>query len=282
MKDRKVKGVFFKALVIGLGVLSLGIIISIFLYIFYKAMPVLSLSFFLEKPRGFPLGSEGGVGPAITGTLALGVLSQLISSVFGIGTGLYLAFYKARPRINSVVEFFNQVLSGISSIMYGLVTYSVFVFALAWSRSLLVAAISIGALTLPFTSLRARKLFDERGKEYLIQALNLGLSKEYSIRKIILPYLWPDLVGIVLLSMAYGMGAVAPIMYTGAVIVAGHPKSIFEPFMSLPYHLYMFVMNGFGIETAYGTAAVLLILLLTIQVIVRFLTEIGRRKDRDD
>ena len=72
--------------------------------------------------------------------------------------------------------------------------------------------------------------------------------------------------------MAYGMGAVAPILYTGAVMQAGVPSKLTDPFMSLPYHLYTLVNNGFSLDYAYGTAFVLMLLLLIIQLICKFVT----------
>lgn len=279
---RKFKGKFLKYIIIILGLISLAASIFLFVYIFAKGARVLSSSFITGKPKGIPLGSEGGIGPAITGSLSNGVLSQLISGFFGIGTGLYLAFYNENRKLKGAIHLVNQVLSGVPSIIYGLVTYTVFIFILGQSRSLLVASISIAVMTLPFISLRAKKLFIEKGRDYYIQGLNLGLSREYTIRRVVIPNVWRDIVGIMLLSMAYGMGATAPIMYTGVVINAGHPKSIFKPFMSLPYHLYILVTNGISQEQAYGTAAVLMALLLLIQLTVRSFSSHKARRGKDD
>ena len=68
------------------------------------------------------------------------------------------------------------------------------------------------------------------------------------------------------------MGAVAPILYTGAVMHAEVPKKLTDPFMSLPYHLYMLVNNGFSLEYAYGTAFVLMVFLLCIQLLCKFIS----------
>ena len=87
---------------------------------------------------------------------------------------------------------------------------------------------------------------------------------------------WAELLGTVALGMAYGMGAVAPILYTGAVMLADVPGNLTDPFMSLPYHLYMLVNNGFSLEYAYGTAFVLLLLLLSIQFVCKLILYIRR------
>ena len=103
------------------------------------------------------------------------------------------------------------------------------------------------------------------------------MSREYAVIRLILPVCAVELLGTVALGMAYGMGAVAPILYTGAVMVADVPGKLTDPFMSLPYHLYMLVNNGFSLDYAYGTAFVLMLFLLLIQIICKCITYI--RKD---
>ena len=127
-------------------------------------------------------------------------------------------------------------------------------------------------MIVPFVAIRARKVFEEKGISYMTNSIGLGLSREYTLRKMILPVCFPELLGTVALGMAYGMGAVAPILYTGAVMQAGVPSKLTDPFMSLPYHLYTLVNNGFSLDYAYGTAFVLMLLLLIIQLICKFVT----------
>ena len=114
--------------------------------------------------------------------------------------------------------------------------------------------------------------FEEKGISYMTNSIGLGLSREYALRKMILPVCFPELLGTIALGMAYGMGAVAPILYTGAVMQAGVPSKLTDPFMSLPYHLYTLVNNGFSLDYAYGTAFVLMLLLLIIQLLCKFVT----------
>ena len=132
-------------------------------------------------------------------------------------------------------------------------------------------------MIIPFVAIRAKKILDEKGREYMKTSLSLGLSREYALRKMILPACFVELLGAVALGMAYGMGAVAPILYTGAVMQADVPHSLSDPFMSLPYHLYILVNNGFSLDYAYGTAFVLMLFLLIIQLICKFITYL--RKD---
>ena len=94
----------------------------------------------------------------------------------------------------------------------------------------------------------------------------LGVSKLYTIFKLILPMYKADIISTILLAGGFAMGATAPIILTGAVIFAPIPESIFSPVMSLPFHLYILTGEGISLEKAYATATVLIIILLVINI----------------
>ena len=100
----------------------------------------------------------------------------------------------------------------------------------------------------PIGDKHEEKILKEKETEYMKNSLALGMSREYAVIRLILPVCAVELLGTVALGMAYGMGAVAPILYTGAVMVADVPGKLTDPFMSLPYHLYMLVNNGFSLD----------------------------------
>ena len=90
----------------------------------------------------------------------------------------------------------------------------------------------------------------------------LGMSRAYTIRRIVLPQALPQLVSGVLLGGCYAMGAAAPLIFTGAVIISKVPKDLMKPAMALPYHLYMLLTQGTSSENAYGTAFVMMVVVL--------------------
>ena len=211
------------------------------------------------------------------GSIYLGALSALIGGVLGIGAAIYLVFYSTGKRFSVLVNMAITGLSGIPSILFGLVGYTLLIYRFGLNRSLLCSALCVAAMIIPFVAIRAEKILEEKGREYMKNSLSLGLSREYALRKVILPVCSVELRGTGALGMAYGMGAVAPILYTGAVMQADVPHSLSDPFMSLPYHLYILVNNGFSLDYAYGTAFVLMLFLLIIQLICKFITYL--RKD---
>lgn len=259
-----------------LGLSVIGVTLFLFLYVFWKGKNVMSLSFILDKPAGVPLGTAGGIFPALMGSLYLGILAALIGGMLGIGAAVYMVFYCSNKYLTGIVNAAVTGLSGIPSILFGLVGYTLLIYGVGINRSLLTAALCVSAMIVPFVAIRAKKVLEEKGVAYMVNSLSLGLSREYTLRKMILPVCFPELLGTVALGMAYGMGAVAPILYTGAVMQAGVPKKLTDPFMSLPYHLYTLVNNGFSLDFAYGTAFVLMFLLLCIQLICKIVTYIRK------
>ena len=269
---------FFTRLILSiLGLCVIVITLFLFLYVFWKGKKVFSLSFLLDKPAGVPLGTAGGIYPALMGSIYLGALSALIGGILGIGAAIYLVFYSTGKRFSVLVNMAITGLSGIPSILFGLVGYTLLIYRFGLNRSLLCSSLCVAAMIIPFVAIRAEKILEEKGREYMKNSLSLGLSREYALRKLILPVCSVELLGTVALGMAYGMGAVAPILYTGAVMQADVPHSLSDPFMSLPYHLYILVNNGFSLDYAYGTAFVLMLFLLIIQLICKFITYL--RKD---
>lgn len=254
------------------GILGMAAIVStlfLFFFVFWKGRTVISAEFLLEAPSGLPFGTDGGIFPALAGSLYLGGLSALTGGLIGIFCALYLSFTSKRGIVHKIVQMAVSALSGIPSIIFGLVSYTFLIYQWGMQRSLLTAAITITAMIIPFITIRAKKIFDENGEGIMHESLGLGISKAYTLRKLILPVCRVELISTVALGMAYGMGAVAPILYTGVVMQAAVPKKLTDPFMSLPYHLYMLVNNGFSLEYAYGTAFVLMAMLLIIQLLCK-------------
>lgn len=267
VKNNVIKN-FTKIIIFLFGIITIGVLFFIFAFIFYKGIGVISFKFLTETLKGLPLGTDGGIYPVIIGSIFLGILSVLIAAFIGIPAGVYLAFYRKdifyKP-LNAVI----MILSGIPSIIYGLVGYTFLIYFLNIKKSILTAAITVGIMIVPFVVIRVKKTLIEKGQKMLVVAKTLGISKEYSLIKLIIPHCKKEILQALGIGGAYGMGAVAPIMYTGVVMNAKIPGGPLDPFMSLPYHLYMLVVNEIGTDYAYGTALVLLVIVFLIQVICR-------------
>ena len=250
-----------------------------FLYIFYKGYKVISPSFLLEAPKGMVLGEEGGIFPAITGSLAFSLTALVLSGLPSLFTAIFMVFYAKKGRKKESLHFFIHLLSGVPSIVLGLFSYSLFVYQLKLGRSVLSGAIALAIMIFPFMEIRMEKIFEEVPKSYLQSSESLGCSKGYTLRKLVLPYTLPELLSTMLLAFCFALGATPPILFTGGVAFAKSPTSLLSPAMALPLHLYLLlVQGGSSLSRAYGTALVMLFLLLIGNGIASLLTAYCHRK----
>ena len=161
--NSKVSKYLIRIVLILLGLSVIGVTLFLFLYVFWKGKTVMSLSFILDKPAGVPIGTSGGIFPALMGSLYLGALAALIGGILGIGASAYLVFYHRNKYVSGIVNFAITGLSGIPSILFGLVGYTLLIYGFGISRSLLCASLCISAMIVPFVAIRARKIFEEKG-----------------------------------------------------------------------------------------------------------------------
>ena len=161
--NSKVSKYLIRIVLILLGLSVIGVTLFLFLYVFWKGKTVMSLSFILDKPAGVPIGTSGGIFPALMGSLYLGALAALIGGILGIGASAYLVFYHRNKYVSGIVNFAITGLSGIPSILFGLVGYTLLIYGFGISRSLLCASLCVSAMIVPFVAIRARKVFEEKG-----------------------------------------------------------------------------------------------------------------------
>lgn len=257
------RGVLVKLWAFASIALVLSVVVFLFGYIFWKGGASINWEFITQPPRGAVLGSEGGIWPAIVGSLCFTGVAILIGAIPAIATALCLAFYCRGRKTARIFQIIIQCISGIPSIVLGLFAYSFLVRGLKIGRCVLSAGVALGIMILPFIEVRAEKTFGEVSPRMLQSAYALGCSKCYVITRIVLPVCRGELVSGVILGGCYAMGATAPLIFTGAVAYAAVPDSLLKPAMALPMHLYLLVAQGdTSMQTAYGTAFVMMALIL--------------------
>lgn len=233
-------------------------------YILIKGSGTISAEFLLDSPRGFPLGSSGGVYPAIIGSLAFTGVACAVASLLAVSTALYLRFYCGSKRLSSIVRLVIESTAGMPSIVLGLFGYTLFVLKLGFGVSVLSGGLVLGIMIFPFIEVRVEKRLGEIEQDMLLSSYALGVSRYYTIKRLVLREALADIISSVALAGGFAMGATAPIILTGAVIYAKAPESIMSPAMALSYHLYVLVGEGAPLEYVYGTATVLVMLILAI------------------
>lgn len=239
------------------------IIVFLFGYVFEHGAGNISLEFLTQSPKGMVLGSEGGIWPAIVGSLYFTGTAVVMGSIPAIAVALYQVFYCKSKKMASLIRMVMECISGLPSIVLGLFSYTVLVRDLGLGRCILSASAALAIMILPFIEVRAEKAFREIPDSVVQSAYALGCSRAYTIRKIVLPACRGELVSGMILGGCYAMGATAPIMFTGAVAYAAVPCSLFSPAMSLPLHLYLLLSQGAtSMPAVYGTAFVMMVLIL--------------------
>jgi phosphate transport system permease protein len=244
--------------------LFLGIIIW---DIFSKGVGVISWQFLTQAPREGM--TEGGIFPAILGTFLVSLITVLFAVPLGMFAAIYLNEYALPGRTTRLIRLAIRNLSGVPSIVYGLFGVVLFVQMMKLGTSVLSAGLTLGLLTLPWTITASEEALKTVPKTYREGALALGATKWYAIRTNVLPYAIPGMLTGVILGLARAAGETAPILFTGAAFFLPHlPKSLFDQFMALPYHLYILATQHHDIAKvrpiAYGTALVLLCLILLL------------------
>jgi len=235
--------------------------------IFSKGVGVISWQFLTQAPREGM--TEGGIFPAILGTFLVSLITVLFAVPLGMFAAIYLNEYALPGRTTRLIRLAIRNLSGVPSIVYGLFGVVLFVQMMKLGTSVLSAGLTLGLLTLPWTITASEEALKTVPKSYREGALALGATKWYAIRTNVLPYAVPGMLTGVILGLARAAGETAPILFTGAAFFLPHlPKSIFDQFMALPYHLYILATQHHDIAKvrpiAYGTALVLLCLILLL------------------
>lgn len=247
----------------------LGTITILYLigFIMAKGGKSLNLDFLTLSPMGMPLGSKGGVYPALIGSLYFGLVAIISAGILSISTAIYISFYCKFSKIKNLMRTIIGIIAGIPSIVLGLFGYGFFVVNLGFGLSILSGGLVLGIMIFPYIEVGVEKIFIEVDKNLLNASYALGINKTYTFFKIVLPITYKEILSSLCLGLSLALGASAPLLITGAVTYAKVPNSIFSPAMALPVHLYYLISEGISTENAYGTAFVMILILLILNSI---------------
>ena len=229
--------------------------------IVYRGIGVIDISFLVDSPR--MCGAEGGIFPAIVGTLCLVSVAMLTAAPIGIGAAVYLTEYAPDNAVTHIITFCVECLAGIPSIVIGLFGYAFLVVYLGFGFSILSGGLALMFMILPWTVRASEEAIKTVPGGLKEGSLALGATKWQTIRQVVIPNALPGITTGVILGTGKAIGETAVIMYTaGSSLLL--PESIFEPVRALPYHLYILASEGISDEMAFGSAAVLLGMVLVI------------------
>ncbi|QKF07249.1 ABC transporter permease subunit [Berryella wangjianweii] len=259
-------------------VVVLGCVAFLFAYLAWQGGHVITPAFLTQAPRGAVLGEEGGIFPAIVGSLWFVGVSVLVGGLPAFAVAVYLVHFCRSRAISAAIDLVVRCIAGIPSIVLGLFAYSLLVRDAGWGRSVLSAGVALGIMVMPYIETRMEKALREVPSDLVMSARALGYSKVAMLRHVALPACAGDLAGALVLGACFSMGATAPLMFTGGVAFASVPTTALEPAMALPLHLYLLVAQGAtSMDAAYGTALTMMAIVLAGNLAAGLLVQRSRR-----
>lgn len=244
-----------------------------------RGLPAISWTFLTDMPREGM--KAGGILPAIVGTLLLTLGTALAAIPVGVGGAIYLSEYARDTWLTRTIRLAIINLAGIPSVVYGLFGLGLFVLFLQFGTSILAGSLTLAIMTLPIIISTAEEALRSVPTEFRTVNASLGGTRWQGIRKIVLPQALPGIITGIILGLLRAAGETAPILFTvAAFYLPSLPQSPFDQTMALPYHLYVISTQvpGMPPEIQYGTALVLLVLVLSMSVVATLIRSYFRRR----
>jgi phosphate transport system permease protein len=243
------------------------VLISIIAFILIRGLPVINWDFLTQIPRRG--GREGGIASPIIGTLFVTILAVAIAMPFGIGTAFYLAEYTKGGIVTRIIRFSAESLAGIPSIVYGLFGLIFFVDILGLEWSILSGGLTVAIMILPTIIRTSEEAIRAVPKTYREVSFSLGATKWQTIRKAVTPSAIRGIANGIILSVGRSVAETAAVMLTAGINL-NLPSSVFDSTRTMAVHFYLLATEG-NITNAYGTAAVLIIIVFFINVVANML-----------
>ncbi len=277
---QRTQKIFFFLLLLAtlLIVIPVGFIVII---IIQKGLPAINWQFLTDVPRQGM--RAGGIFPAIVGTVYLVLGAIVFALPIGLLAAIYLSEYAKENILTRVIKLAIVNLAGVPSVVYGLFGLALFVVFFKFGASILAGSLTLGIMILPIIITASREALESVPDSFREVSLSLGASKWQTIRNIVLPNAIPGILTGTILGLGRAAGETAPILFTvAAFYLPKLPNSPMEQVMALPYHLYVISTQVPNVDEKirYGTAFVLLMLVLTMNLVAIIIRYKFRKKKK--
>jgi phosphate transport system permease protein len=257
--------------------MTVFVLLFIIFYILKRGLPAVSLQFLMRNPE--EMGRAGGIFSTIVGTLALTFLAVLIATPLGVGSAIYLAEYTRESWLTRVIRFGSECLAGIPSIIFGLFGFILFVTKLGLGWSLLSGGLTLAFMILPTIIRTSEEALRSVPSSYREVSFSLGSTKWQAVTRVVLPSALPGIATGVILSVGRSIGETAAVIFTAGSSLR-LPTSLFSSSRTMSVHFYILAREGISMANAYGTAAILIISILAINLLAYALMNKFLRKYR--
>lgn len=255
----------FRILLGGMTALLILPVILILGTLIYKGAPVVSFDFLFSNPTNGM--TEGGIFPALLGTILLVIVALLASVPLGVAAAIYLSEYAPDNWLTRTINLAIINLAGVPSIVHALFGLGAFVIFFRFGTSILAASLTLAIMTLPVVIVATRESLQAVPMAFREACWNMGATRWQTIRRIVLPNAVTGILTGVILEVSRTAGETAPIMFTGAVFFLPFlPQGVFDQTMALSLHLFVVSTQVPEMPEAvpYGVALVLIALVLVM------------------
>ena len=263
MKAQQVEKIGYAATALVAAIVVVPIVLVI-VSIFINGIEAISWEFLTEAPRNGM--TEGGIWPAILGTLLLTIGTAIAALPFGIGAAIYLAEYAPDNWLTRAINIAIINLAGVPSIVHALFGVGAFVLFFRFGTSILAASLTLAIMTLPVVIVSTRESLQAVPQAFREACRNMGASRWQTIRHHVLPVAMPGILTGTILALSRAVGETAPLIMIGALtFIAFDPVTPMDPFTVLPIQIFNWTADpraDFHALAAGGIVVLLVILLL--------------------
>ncbi|MCD5384206.1 phosphate ABC transporter permease PstA [candidate division WOR-3 bacterium] len=264
-------------------ILPLIALSGIVFYIISRGIGVINWKFLTQMPRDSM--TAGGIFPAIVGTFYLVLTAILFALPLGVLSAIYLVEYARQGRVVRIIRTGVSTLAGVPSVVFGLFGMAIFVRLFGFGVSVLSGGLTLGIMILPIIIRTSEEALMAIPRTFREASLGLGATKWQTIYRVILPVSVPSILTGSILGIGRAAGDTASILFTAATFyIIRLPSSIFSEVQALPYHIYGLLTEGTHpaeqIPIAYGTATVLLLLVLSMSAVSIVMRNHFRRRKK--
>ncbi len=250
------------------GVITLTLLVIIVGYILIKGFHVVNFEFIFSKP--IDSGKSGGIFPMILSSIYLLVITTLISVPIGVGSAIYIVEYNKNQKLEDFIRFMSQILASVPSIVFGLFGLAFLVFFLKLGWSILTGGLILALMSVPTIFQVSEVALKSVPEIYKEGCYGMGATKWQCIKSIVLPAAIGGIFTGIILALTRAFSEAAAVMYlVGSSLDI--PTSLLDTGRPLPLHLYILASEGISMENAYGTAFVLIVIVLVITILSNFL-----------
>lgn len=274
MLNNVFKGLFFLATFFGIVVLAILIIRIVSQGASYLDWDFLS-NYASRRPE------DAGIKAAIYGTVWIMAIVAPVSLILGVGTAIYLEEYAPDNKFTHFIELNISNLSGVPSIVFGLLGLTVFVRLLEMGRSVLAGGLTMSLMILPVIVVSSQEAIRAIPREQYEASYAMGATKWQTIRTVVLPAAVPGILTGSILALSRAVGETAPLLMIGAMtFIAYVPESILSGFTAMPIQIFNWAgrpQEEFQAVAAAGSIVLMLMLVIMNSLAIYIRNKFSKR-----